>query len=218
VTVADDVPPDISLAEVIEAIGATKPDDECLVFRDRRLTWKDLEDRTRRLANYFIGRGLRCHRERGELSDHESGQDHVAIYLHNGNEYLEVMLGALKARLASLNVNYRYVAEELEYLLRDSRASAIVIHSCFAPTLAAVLPRIDSMHVIVQVPDESGHGLLPGAVWYEDALAAASAERPGVAWSPDDRDAERCDVAQRRRDARVLRRFEDCADDRGVRC
>jgi 3-oxocholest-4-en-26-oate---CoA ligase len=186
VTVADDVPPDISLAEVIEAIGATKPDDECLVFRDRRLTWKDLEDRTRRLANYFIGRGLRCHRERGELSDHESGQDHVAIYLHNGNEYLEAMLGSLKARVASLNVNYRYVAEELHYVLHDSRARAIVVHSRFAPVLAEVLASLPDLDVIIQVPDASGNELLPGAVWYEDALAAASPERPDVRWSPDD--------------------------------
>jgi 3-oxocholest-4-en-26-oate---CoA ligase len=177
---------DVSLAEVIEAIGALRPDDECLIFRDRRLTWQDLQDRTRRLAHHFIGRGLGCHSERNQLSDHVSGQNHVAIYLHNGNEYLEVMLGALKARVASLNVNYRYVAEELEYLLTDSRASAIVVHSCFAPTLAAVLPRLDSMRVIIQVADDSGNELLPGAVWYEDVLEAASDDRPDVRWSPDD--------------------------------
>ncbi len=44
------------------------------------------------------------------------------MYLHNGNEYLESMLGAFKARVAPFNVNYRYVAEELRYLLNDSRA------------------------------------------------------------------------------------------------
>jgi fatty-acyl-CoA synthase len=175
-----------SLAAVHEAIAATRPGDECLVFRDRRLTWSAVTERTRRLANHLGASGLGCHRERSELADHESGQDHLAIYLHNGNEYLESMLGAFKARVAPLNVNYRYVAEELRYLLHDSRARAIVVHSRFTPTLAAVIAELPSLTVIIQVPDDSGHPLMPGAVWYEDALAAASPERPAVEWSPDD--------------------------------
>ncbi len=179
-------PPPISLAEVHEAIAATRPDANCLVFRDRRLSWADVTERTRRLANHLIGAGLGCHTERSELANHESGQDHLAIYLHNCNEYLESMLGALKARVASLNVNYRYVAEELLYLLTDSNARAIVVHSQFAPTLAEVLPSLPHLEVILQVADDSGHELLPGAIWYEDALAAASPDRPPVDWSGED--------------------------------
>jgi 3-oxocholest-4-en-26-oate---CoA ligase len=178
--------PEFCLAEVLEAIGESRPDAECLVFGDRRLTWSDLTERTRRLANHLLGRGLGCHVERSELANHESGQDHLAIYLHNGNEYLEAMLGSLKARVGSLNVNYRYVAEELQYLLADSNARAIVVHSQFAPTLAEVLPALPNLDVILQVPDGSGNELLPGALWYEDALAAASSERPAVDWSADD--------------------------------
>jgi len=177
---------DLSLAEVHEAIAASRPDADCLVFRDHRFTWAEITERTRRLANHLIGCGLGVHTERADLAGHESGQDHLAIYLHNGNEYLESMLGALKARVASLNVNYRYVAEELRYLLTDSQASAIVVHSVFTPTLAEVLPQLPGLRVILQVPDDSGNPLLPGAVWYEDALAGASAERPDVEWSPDD--------------------------------
>ena len=183
---ASDAPAEFSLAEVHEAIAASRPDDDCLVFRDGRFSWADITERTRRLANHRLGQGLGCHVERSELAGHESGQDHLAIYLHNGNEYLEAMLGALKARVASLNVNYRYVAEELLYLLTDSNARAVVVHSVFTPTLAEVLPQLPNLQVILQVPDESGHPLLPGAVWYEYALAAASPERPDVEWSPDD--------------------------------
>ena len=179
-------PTDFSIGEIHEAIAATRPDDLCLVFRDKRLTWSDVTDRTRRLANFFIGQGLGCHTERSELTGSESGQDHLAIYLHNGNEYLEAMLGAFKARVAPLNVNYRYVAEELRYLLNDSGATAVVVHSQFAPTLAEVLPDVPSLRVIIQVPDESDNGLLPGAVWYEDALARSSAEKPDVRPSGDD--------------------------------
>lgn len=177
---------ELGLAEVLEAIAETRPDEECLVFGDRRFTWAQTTERTRRLANHLIGVGLGCHTERSELPGHVSGQDHLAIYLHNGNEYLEAMLGTVKARVASLNVNYRYVAEELRYLLTDSNAAAVIVHSTFAPTLADVLPDLANLKVILQVADDSGNELLPGAVWYEDALAAASPELPDVEWSPDD--------------------------------
>jgi fatty-acyl-CoA synthase len=175
-----------SVAEVHEAIAATRPDEVCLVHRDRRLTWAELTERTRRLANHLLSNDLGCHTERDALQGHESGQDHLAIYLHNGNEYLEAMLGSFKARVAPFNVNYRYVAEELQYLLTDSRATAIVVHSQFTPTLAEVLPGLPELRVILQVADKSGLPLLPGAVWYEDALTAASPEKPAVQWSPDD--------------------------------
>jgi len=174
-----------TVGRVHEAIAATRPDAECLVFRDRRLTWSEVTDRTRRLANHLATRGLGCRVERPGLRQHESGQDHLAIYLHNGNEYLEAMLGAFKARVAPFNVNYRYVAEELSYLLRDSAASAIVYHSSFAPTLAAVLPELPALRVLLQVDDGTDVALLPGAEWYEDTLATASAE-PLPDGSPDD--------------------------------
>ena len=174
------------IGDIHEAIAASRPDELCLVFRDRRFTWADVTDRTRRLANHFVANGLGCHVEREHLTGSDSGQDHLAIYLFNGNEYLESMLGAFKARVAPLNVNYRYVAAELRYLLNDSKATAIVVHSQFAPTLAEVLGDVPSLRVILQVDDESGHPLLPGAVWYEDALAAASPDKPPVQASGDD--------------------------------
>ena len=175
-----------TVAAVHEAIAATRPGDECLVFRDRRLTWAEVSERTRRFANFLLARGLGCHTERAELANHDSGQDHLAVYLHNGNEYLEAMLGAFKARVAPFNVNYRYVADELRYLLDDAGAAAVVVHSRFAPTLADVLPTLPALRVVVQVADDSGNDLLPGAVWYEDALAGASAALPDVTWDPDD--------------------------------
>ena len=177
---------EFSVGDIHEAIAATRPEQLCLVFRDRRLTWADVTDRTRRLANYLHSQQLGCHTERGALNGSQSGQDHLAIYLHNGNEYLESMLGAFKARVAPLNVNYRYVAEELRYLLKDSGATAVVVHSQFAPTLAAVLDDELSVRVILQVPDSSGNELMPGAVWYEDALASSSNEKPPLAVSGDD--------------------------------
>jgi fatty-acyl-CoA synthase len=177
---------EFNLAQVHEAVAAAVPDRECIVWRDRRLSSAEVTDRTRRLANHLLSRGLGVRQERAQLAGHESGQAHLACYLHNGNEYIEAMLGAYKARVAPFNVNYRYVAEELRYLLHDAGAQAIVFHSAFADRLAEVLPELPELTVLLQVDDGSGADLLPGAEWYEEALAGASADRPDVEWSPDD--------------------------------
>jgi acyl-CoA synthetase (AMP-forming)/AMP-acid ligase II len=177
---------DVNLAELFEAIAAAIPERCCIVFRDRRLSWAAVSERTNRLANLLLGRGLGLHRERGSLAGHESGQDHTALYLYNGNEYLEGMIGAFKARTAPINVNYRYVEEELIYLLRDSRARAIVYHASFAPTLQRIRAQLPDLELLLQVEDESATPLLPGALDYERALADSSPTRPAASCSPDD--------------------------------
>jgi acyl-CoA synthetase (AMP-forming)/AMP-acid ligase II len=175
-----------NLAQVHEAVSAVNPDRPAIIWGDRRWTYAELTDRTRRFANALLARGIGVQRERDGLAGHESGQDHVALYLHNGNEYLEAMLGSFKARAAPFNVNYRYVAEELQYLLDNAQSKVVVFHSTFAPVLAEVLPDLPCVELLVQVPDDSGNELLPGAIAYEDLLAGSSAERPDVEWSPDD--------------------------------
>jgi 3-oxocholest-4-en-26-oate---CoA ligase len=180
---------EFNLAQVHEAVEDAVPDRECIVFRDRRLSYREIGRRSRRLANVMLARGLGDVTDRSTLADHQSGQDHLAVYLHNGNEYLESMLGAYKARVAPFNVNHRYVAEELEYLLDDAGARAIVYHSAFAPTLDQVRHRLPRLQTLLQVHDGSDLELLAGAEWYEDALAAASDTLPVevvTSWSPDD--------------------------------
>jgi len=168
----------LNLAAIHEAIAAAVPDRECLVFRDRRLSWADVTDRTRRLADVLRSRGLGCHRERQDLEPWESGQDHVALYLYNGNEYLEGMLGAYKARCAPFNVNYRYVEEELLYLFDNADARAVIYHAAFAPVLEKIRERLPGVKLWIQVADDSGNALLPGAVDYEEALARATPVEP----------------------------------------
>ena len=177
---------EFNIGTVHERVSAAVPDRDCIVWGDRRWTYADVTDRSRRLARYLSAAGLGCRVERSALAGHESGQDHVGLYLYNGNEYLEGMLGAFKSRTASFNVNYRYVEEELRYLFRDARAGAIIYHEAFAPTLAAVLPDLPEMAVLLQVADGSGHELLPGAVDYEAALASVAPDPPAAACSPDD--------------------------------
>ena len=176
----------MNLARVHEAIAEVIPERECIVHRARRLSWREVTERTRRLANLLRAHGLGCHRERSGLAGWESGQDHVALYLYNGPEYLEGMLGAFKARCAPVNVNYRYVEEELFYLLDNADARAIVYHASFAPRLANIRAKLPKLHLLIQVADGSGHALLEGAVEYEAALAASSPAAPPDDLSPDD--------------------------------
>lgn len=177
---------EFNFSAIHEAIVTAAPDCEAFVWRDRRITHAQLGERSRRLANYLLDRGLKLHKERDALAGHESGQDHVALYLYNGNEYLEGMLGSWKARLASLNVNYRYVEEELLYLFENSEAKALIYHSEFADRVAAIRDKCPKLEVLIQVADESGADLLPGAVDYEEALASASADLPDVTPNGDD--------------------------------
>jgi acyl-CoA synthetase (AMP-forming)/AMP-acid ligase II len=177
---------DFSFAEVNETIAAAIPDREALVWRDRRITHAQLAERSRRLANFLLSRGLTVSAERSALAGHESGQEHLAIYCYNGNEYVEGMLGAWKARVAPLNVNYRYVEEELTYLFQNSKAKAVLYHAEFADRIAAIRDELPDLEVLIQVADDSGNALLPGAVDYEEALASATAETPPARPTPDD--------------------------------
>jgi len=176
---------DFSIIEVVTAVASAAPEREALVHGETRLTYAALMDRVDRLAGALHQRGLGQHTERSQLANWESGQDHLALYLHNCPGYLEGMLGAYAARVAPVNVNYRYVAQELRYLLADSGARAILYHSTFAPTLQAVRAELPNLTVLLQIDDDSGNDLLPGAEWYEDALAE-SPGRPPVNPHPDD--------------------------------
>ena len=176
----------LDIATAHEAIAAAVPDRECVVWRDRRLSWAEVTDRTRRFANALLAAGVGG-RPRPVEHGWESPNDHVALLLTNGNEYLEAMLGAWKARAASINVNYRYTADELTFLLRDSDAAAVVHHARFGPVVAEALPRCPSVRLVVTVDDGSDAVPVPGAVGYEAFLAAAPPARPPLDWSPEDR-------------------------------
>ena len=175
-----------NLALIHEAIAERIPEREAIVFRDRRISWRELTDRTRRLADFMRDHGLGCHTERSDLENWESGQDHVGLYLRNGNEYLEGMLGAFKARAVPFNVNYRYVDDELIGLLDDADARALIYHASFAPILDRIRDRLPKLALLIQVSDDSAEPLLPGALDYEEALAAARPSRPASDLSPDD--------------------------------
>jgi fatty-acyl-CoA synthase len=169
-----------------DTVAAVIGDREFIIQGERRYTYAQIVERSTRLAAYLHSQGLGCHTERSELPGHEVGQDLLGIYAHNGPEYIEGMLGAWRARVAPFNVNYRYVKSELQYLLSDSGATALLYHAAFAPRLAEVLADLPKLKVLIQIADDSGNELLPGAVDYESIVAEGPVEAPPVEPSPDD--------------------------------
>ncbi len=177
---------EFDLAGVIGAIARTVPDRECVVHGEDRRSYRDFVANTNRFANVLHAHGLGLHRDRAELAGFESGQDHLALYLHNGIEFLEANVGAFAARVAPFNVNYRYVDDELVPLFADQRARAVVFHATFAPIIERITPRLPTLDLLVQVEDDSGRDLARGAHWYHELLRDQPSTPPPVSPSPDD--------------------------------
>ena len=175
-----------TIPAVVQAVSAAIPNREFLIQGDRRYSYAQIVERSHRLASYLHSRGLGCDTERSMLAGHEVGQDLLGLYAYNGNEFIEALLGAFQARVAPFNVNFRYVESELEYLLADSGATALVYHAAFAPRVAEILPRLTQLRVLIQIADESGNELLDGAVDYESVVESSSPTPPPVQHSPDD--------------------------------
>ena len=109
-----------NLADFIEHTVDAVPDRTALICGDREETFAALEDRANRLAHHLAAQGV----GRG---------DHVAVYSYNSIEFVETMLAAYKLRAVPINVNYRYVEDELVYLLDNSDAVALVVQAQFSP-------------------------------------------------------------------------------------
>ena len=161
---------EFNLADLWERVADAVPDDEAMVCGDRRLTYAQADERATRLAHHLAGLGIGL-------------GDHVALYLYNGTEYLEGMLAAFKLRAVPINVNYRYVAGELAYLLDNADAEALVLHSSLGHRVADVLPRLSGLRAVLEVGDGGPH--LEAADRYEEVLAAAS-PAPRIERRPDD--------------------------------
>lgn len=176
----------LDLATLHEAIATAIRDDPCIIA-ERTLTWAEVTDRTRRIAALLRSHGLGARRPTPATPAWETGQDHLGILLHNGPAYLEALLGAHKASLATFNINYRYTADELTHLFEDAKPAALVYGAAFAPVVAAVVPRLERRPLLLQVADSVDAELVEGAVDYEDALAAADPGKGVPDCSADDR-------------------------------
>ncbi|HEX9258398.1 MAG TPA: AMP-binding protein, partial [Acidimicrobiales bacterium] len=148
---------EMHFATVFEAIADTIPEATALVHGPTRRTWGELDDRAARLAGALSGAGL--------------GPDaKVGLYLYNCNEYNEAQLGAFKMRGVPVNVNYRYLDDELWYLLDNADAEALFFHTSLGDRVARVAERLPKLRLLVAV-DDGGDASFDGAVAYEDLVA-----------------------------------------------
>src|ERR1700730_13290926 len=109
-----------TIGAVLDAIAETVPDRTMAVCGDRRSTFSESAERTRRVANFLASKGLGAHRERDSLQRWECGQDRVALIMHN-DLYPDMVIGCLKARTVPVNVNHHYAPRELRDLLGSMR-------------------------------------------------------------------------------------------------
>ena len=132
-------------------------------------TWSELEDRAARLARALADVGV-------------GAGDNVAIALYNGNEYIEAEFAAMKCRAAHCNVNYRYVEDELAYLVDNSDAKAVFFDDSLAERFDKVRGRLDKVKLWVHV----GDGGCPDWAVAHEATIAANDPAPRIERSPDD--------------------------------
>ncbi len=175
--------PEWTLGDVVDAIADVIPDRTMTVCGDRRTTYGDMAQRTRRFANYLADRGFGVHRERNELHNWECGQDRVALIMYN-DRYPEVVLGALKARTVPVNVNHHYTPREVAELLDYVKPRVVVYHKALGAKFADVLPP-SGCELLIEVDDGSDMPRLPGGVPLEDAVAQGD-PHTRIAGSPDD--------------------------------
>ncbi|MCZ4510284.1 acyl-CoA synthetase [Streptomyces sp. ActVer] len=169
-----------NLADLFESVVDVVPDREALVYIDhpgtgaeRRLTYAELDAAANRVAHHLIDSGIRP----GE---------HLGLHLYNGIEYLQTVLGCLKARIVPVNVNYRYVEEELVYLYRDADLAALVFDTEFTERVAAALPRTSALRHLVRVGAPAPDAPALPTVDFADIEASGSSERGFPPRSPDD--------------------------------
>ena len=116
------------LADLFEALCDANPDAPCIIAGAARRSRTELDARANQLAHYLVQQGV-------------TPGDHVGIYAYNRVEWLETLLACWKIRAVAVNINFRYVGPELEYLWQDADLVALVYERGFSPRIAALADR-----------------------------------------------------------------------------
>jgi acyl-CoA synthetase (AMP-forming)/AMP-acid ligase II len=164
---------EFNLANLFEAAVDAYPEREYLVADGKRRTYAQMEARANQLAHYLAGRGI-------------GPGDHVGIYAYNSVEWVETAWAVFKLRAVWININYRYVKDELRYLLTNADLQALVYAREFSPLVAALAPELPDLRELVVIEDGSDAEPAPGSVTYESALDGQSEERDFAPRSGDD--------------------------------
>ncbi len=145
-------------ATIWESLADALPEYTAVVHGDRRFSWREYDTRAARIAAAFDAAGLGVNSK-------------IGLYLYNCNEYLEAHYAAFKMRGVPINVNYRYIDEELRYLLDNADAEALVFHSSLGDRVERVRGRLPKLKLLIEVDDGSS-GRVPVAMRYEDVLTS----------------------------------------------
>ncbi len=162
----------INIADLFEHAADAFGERVAVACGDRQVTYRELDERSNRLAHHLAGIGV------------QPG-DHVGLYARNSIEAIETLIASCKLRAAVVNINYRYVENELRYMFSDSDLVALVYDRPFAPQVAAVAPAAPGLRGTVVIRDGSDADTGDGAD-YDAALAAASPDRDFPDRSSDD--------------------------------
>ena len=149
------------------------PDAPAQVQGDRRLTWREFDQRANGVAQALLDAGVR-------------EQDKVAQYLYNGPEYLESMFATFKAGLAPVNTNYRYLDDELVYLWDNGDVVAVVFHGSFTERIEGIRHELPRVICWLWVDDGAG----PCPDWALPYEVAARAGTPAAVQGPWGRDGD----------------------------
>lgn len=163
---------DIHFATLWEAYADAIGDVPAVIMGDRRFSWREYDDRAARVAAAMSAAGL-------------GPDDKAGLYLYNSNEYLEAHYASFKQRIVPINVNFRYLGGELEYLLDNADCKALFYHSSLADRVAEVAGRLPKLVLLVEVDDGPAPVDVPGKVRYED-LVAANDPAPRIERQPSD--------------------------------
>lgn len=168
----------LNIADLFEHAVDAAPDNRAVMVGERTVTFADLERDSNRLAHFLQSRGV------------QPGQ-HVGIYAKNSIEHVVALLAVLKIRAVGINVNYRYVEGELNYLFDNSDMVALIHERTYAPLVAACYPQHAQLGTVVVMPDvmapddTSDVSSYDGVLW-DDALAGQSEARDFAPRSADD--------------------------------
>ena len=149
---------DFHFNNVWTALSEEFPDRPALICEGKTVTWSQFNDRAARLAGLFAAHGV-------------TNGASVGLYMLNCNEYTEAHFGCFKQSVCPVNVNYRYRAEELIYLLDNSDSEVVIYHASYAPRIQEIRESLPKIKLYIQVKDDSDVGLLEGALDYEASLA-----------------------------------------------
>jgi len=150
----------------LELLAKTIPDRLAFIQGGRRLTWKQFNGRVNRLANALLDLRIK----KGER---------VGIAGFNSIEWMESFFAISKIGAVPFNINPLAALDEIEYMIGDADAVAVIMEDEYARTIARITTFIASLrHLIVYGRGELHQPLPEGALVYEDLLAEHSSTKP----------------------------------------